>query len=144
MRRELSGAQGRTTREAHCQGEAGYSPNDSPRDLSPRASAQFVRPCRQRKILGRCVEGKPDAAQPVRSDQQIVVGDVSIVVPNESAVPRRPIGKNRPGGERGCGAQPGESTRSDREVTHPRRYYLSELDFQRDFETAISAAKPTR
>src|SRR6266481_742165 len=46
MRQELSGAQGRTTREAHCRGEAEYLPNDIRRDLDPRASVRFVRPCR--------------------------------------------------------------------------------------------------
>src|SRR6266481_1085776 len=58
MRQKLSSAQGSTTREVHCRGEAEYLPNDIRRDLDPRASAQFVRPCRPTENIGMVRRGK--------------------------------------------------------------------------------------
>ena len=45
--------------------------------------------------MRRRVERKPDTSQAVRGDKQIIVRYIAIVVPNESAVPGRPIHEKR-------------------------------------------------
>src|SRR6184192_3555277 len=49
----------------------------------------------QRKVLRWRIQREPNPAQTVRSGQQLIVGYVSIVVPNETAVPRRLVSQNR-------------------------------------------------
>jgi len=51
----------------------------------------------EREVLRRRIQREPNPAQAVRSGQQLVVGYVSIVVPNETAVPRQSVGQNRGG-----------------------------------------------
>jgi hypothetical protein len=47
------------------------------------------------KVLRGRIQREPNPAQTVRSGQQLVVGYVSIIVPNETAVPRRLVSQNR-------------------------------------------------
>src|SRR2546430_2794138 len=47
------------------------------------------------EVLRGRIQREPNPAQTVRSGQQFVVGYVSVVVPNETAVPRRLVSQNR-------------------------------------------------
>src|SRR5438132_327528 len=47
------------------------------------------------EILRGRIQREPNPAQTVRSGQQLVVSYVSIVVPNETAVPHRLVSENR-------------------------------------------------
>jgi hypothetical protein len=42
---------------------------------------------RQRKISGRGVRRKPNPLQPIAGSQQFVIGDIGVIVPQESAIP---------------------------------------------------------
>ena len=48
----------------------------------------------QRKILRWRNQREPNPFQPVRCGEQLVVGDVNIVVPDETGVPHRLVNKN--------------------------------------------------
>src|SRR5438309_6463057 len=49
----------------------------------------------QREILRRRIERKPNSAQAIRRRQQLVIDDIGVIVPDESAIPCRPIRKDR-------------------------------------------------
>src|SRR5437867_3410220 len=43
------------------------------------------------EILRRGIKGKPNAPQTVGGGQQLIVRQIRVVVPNETAIPRRPV-----------------------------------------------------
>src|SRR5207249_12331354 len=84
----------------------------------------------ERKILRGSIERKPDSAQAVRGRQKIVVRNISVVIPNESVVPCRPVNQNRQHTQAES-AQTCEQTRMRKRATHWVRYCLSRVRRQK-------------
>lgn len=54
----------------------------------------------ERKILRRSSKRKPDLPQTVGRDEQMIVRDVAIVIPNETTMPGGPIDRERENSQR--------------------------------------------
>src|SRR3954466_12748752 len=61
---------------------------------SPRCAFQTERSINERKILGGRVEREPNPFEPVWRRQEIVSGDVFVIVPDKAGVPGREISEN--------------------------------------------------
>src|SRR6266566_8194351 len=53
----------------------------------------------ERKILRRGIEGETNSAQTIWRSQQFVIRNISIVIPQEAAIPGGPIGKQGGGSQ---------------------------------------------
>src|SRR5438270_6623113 len=86
----------------------------------------------ERKILRRRIERKPNPTQTIGCDQEMITCYITVIVPNESAVPCRPVDANRQHAQCEC-TQGYKHASADEGVVHSSAILLNRLELPKRF-----------